>query len=430
MTAIIRIISACLCFCFALTVEVRPQEAEEYVSLYKAGSYAKALEVIQKKLDAFYLTRVDDKRIPTGFITEREPSKEIDLTMIFRMRKAESFFIEDNPEVSSLHWYAGRCLFQQSNYLHSLNHYVQCLRFKHLAPKQDDVIFYEMALIYKKLNHVNGYLSALQEASSLNPDNYAYSHELGTFLYTSPHKKLAIHHLERYANGSDAPIPPSIYLMLGNLYEDIGRYLETEKYYLKYLEAKPDDGYIHFALAHTAIVHTGNLALAQRSLDRALQLLPESETFRRSKAFEYKADIALKNLEFEQAVRFYTATIDYQTRVRTEIEAKQNEITALNDTIRKMKSRLLQEENFDAYQEYETLLDHRGRKEAELRAIQNEYNKLNAGRIRWNIAYALERLERYADAIPYYREAIAFDYQANEARKKIINLELKIKRGY
>jgi hypothetical protein len=39
-------------------------------------------------------------------------------------------------------------------------------------------------------------------------------------------------------------------------------------------------------------------------------------------------------------------------------------------------------------------------------------------------------MDKLNEAIQYYRETIAFDYNPNQARKKIINLELKIKRGY
>ena len=46
------------------------------------------------------------------------------------------------------------------------------------------------------------------------------------------------------------------------------------------------------------------------------------------------------------------------------------------------------------------------------------------------MAYSYERLGDFAGAIKYYRDVIAYDYNANQARKKIINLELKIKRGY
>ncbi|HOT43359.1 MAG TPA: tetratricopeptide repeat protein [Spirochaetota bacterium] len=406
------------------------RESEEYINYFNNGNYIKSLEIINKKLDEFYSTRVEDKRIPTGFITMKDVSKEVDLKMIFRNRKVEPFLIEDKPGISILHLYAARNYFKLTNYDYSLNHYIQCLRFKKVEEKKDDIIYYEIAQVFKKGNYFNAYVNFLETASSLNMDNYGYSLELGRALYRTKMKKRAIYHLERYLSGADEPFSPELYLMLGNLYEDIGKYLETEKYYIKYLEKKPDDGNIHFALGHIAFLRTGNYPLALSSLEKALALLPEKELFKKSKTYEYKADIALQELEFEKAVLFYTETIKYQQKIGDEIKIKKSEITGLHERIRTLKSNLLKVENFEQYEEYENLMDEKGKKEAELRQIENEYNKLNAGKVRWNIAYSLERLEKLNEAIAYYRDAIAFDFNSNQARKKIINLELKIKRGY
>ena len=415
---------------------------EEYTDLYNSGNYAKTLELINKKLEEFYITRVEDKRIPTGFITMKDASRDVDLKMLFRNRKAEPFLIEDNPAVSALHLYAARCYFKlskdntslsyykTSNYDYALNHYIQTLRYKKIEEKKDDVIYYEISQVFKKGGYFDAYVNYLETASSLNMDNYAYSLELGRALYRTGSKKRAIYHLERYINGTDETISPELYLMLGNLYEDIAKYLETEKHYIRYLEKKPDDGHIQFALGHIAYYRTGNYPLAIRSLDRALTLLPEKEIFKRSKTYEYKADISLQELEFENAARFYSETIKYQDAIAGSVSDKKSEIADLNLKIRDLKSNLLRNENFEQYEEYENLMDKKGTLEMELRQIENEYNKLNAGKVRWNIAYSLERMEKLNDAIKYYRDAIAFDYNPNLARKKIINLELKIKRGY
>ncbi len=403
---------------------------EEYLPAYQTGDYQKALDVISRELNEFYAARVEDKRIPTGFITTRESIREIDLRMVFRNRRAEHFFIEDNPRISRLHLFAARCHGHLSDYYHSMNHYIQALRYKNVEPKKDDVIYYEMALLFLKEKHFHAYIESLEAAVSLNPENHAYSLELGKALYRTDKKKRAIHHLERYVSGNDTPVSPDIYLMLGNLNEDIGRFLETEKYYIRYLEAQPRDGNIHFALGHIAYYRTGNHPLAVLALDRALALLPESEIFKKSKSYEYKADIALQELDFEDSVRFYLETIKYQDMIASQIATKKKELEEINETIRGLKSLLLKEEVFEKYEEYEEMMDKKGRSEMELSRIQNEYGKLNAGKIRWNIAYSLERLEKYREAIPYYRSSIAFDYNANEARKKITNLELKIKRGY
>ncbi|MBP7734852.1 MAG: tetratricopeptide repeat protein [Spirochaetes bacterium] len=418
--------------CFLLTIPALSQvaESEDYISHYSNGNYAKSLEIINKRLNDFYLTRVDDKRIPTGFITMKNVMKDVDLKMLFRNRKAEPFFIEDKPDVSSLHLYAARNYFKLTNFDYSLNHYIQCLRFKKIEDKKDDIIYYEISQIFKKRNHFTAYIDVLETASSLNMDNFDYSLELGRALYRTGMKKRAIYHLERYLSGTDKPLSPELYLMLGNLYEDIAKYLETEKYYIKYLEKKPDDGHIQFALGHIAYLRTGNYALALESLNKALQFLPKNEIFKISKTYEYKADISLQELEFDDAVRFYTETISYQEKISVEVKNKKNEIAELTLKIRNLKSNLLKNENFEQYEEYENLMDIKGKKETELRQIENEYTKLNAGKVRWNIASALERMDKLNEAITYYRNAIAFDYKSNQARNKIINLELKIKRGY
>ncbi len=402
----------------------------EYRALFESGSYGKAMEVIEKRLDAYYSTRVDNRRIPLGFITMKAASKKEDLKTLFRNRKAEGFFIEENPEISELHLFAGRCEFKLSRLDHSLNHYIQALRYKKVELKKDDIIHYEIAQVYKRGGYFNAYVNSLEKAGSLNPDNYSYSLELGKALYRTAMKKRAIHHLARYINGTDEAVAPELYLMLGNLQEDIGQFLETEKNYLKYLEKKPDDGRTQFALGHLAYQRTGNYTLAVQSLDKALRLLAEDEIYRRSKIYEYKADMVLSELDFENAARYYLETIRYQDKVAEDIKNRKSEIAGLSTTIRNLKASLLKEENFTKYNEYESLLDVRGKKEFQLKQAESEYNKLNAGKVRWNLAYVLERMDRLDEAVQYYRQTISFDYNPDQARKKIINLELKIKRGY
>ena len=204
-----------------LTAQAR--DTEEYISYFNNGNYNKSLEIINKKLEEFYSTRVEDKRIPTGFITMKDVSKDVDLKMLFRNRKAEPFLIEDKPDISILHLYAARNYFKLTNYDYSLNHYIQCLRFKKVEEKKDDIIYYEIAQVFKKGNYINAYVNFLETASSLNMDNYSYSLELGRALYRTEMKKRAIYHLERYLSGTDEPFSSELYLMLGNLYEDIGK---------------------------------------------------------------------------------------------------------------------------------------------------------------------------------------------------------------
>jgi len=405
------------------------QDKDEYVSLYSAGNYQKSLEIVIKKLEEINSARVEDKRVPTGFISTKDVEKEIDLIKFYRNRKAIHFFIEDNPELSKLHLYAARCYVGIKKFNSALNHYFQSLRFKYLENK-DDEVFYEISQIYKKIGDFKGYCTFLESAYTLNPIKYKYSIELADSLYNTVHKKKAIYHYNRYLKLTDEDPDPKIFLKLGNLNEDIGRYLETEKNYIKYLTKKSDDGNIHYALGYIALIRTGNYALAQSSFDKALEIIPEKELTIRGKAFEYKADIAMNELEYDRAISFYQETIKYQEQILTDIKQKNDEIYALKNRINELKSSLIKEQNFDKYDEYENLLEKKGEKELDLIERENNYKKLDPGKTRWNIALAYEKLNKWEDALKFYQSTIPFDYKSRDVQMKILRLQLKIKRGY
>ncbi len=415
--------------CMVTGVTAVSRESDSYMDLYSAGEYKKALDVINVKLDEIYITRVEDKRVPTGFITMKSAEK-VDLKQVFRNRKAEGFFIEDNPEIANLHLYGARCYYRQKEYEKALSYYNQSLRFKKIEPMKDDAYFYEMAQIFKEMEKFSAYRNFLEMAYTLNPEKYDYSLELGNALYTTADKKRAIYHLERYINSTEKEIEPRLLLKLGNLYEDTGRYLDTVKYYREYLRKKPDDGFIHFALGYIAMKRTGNYPLAVQSFDTSLKLLPEKDMYRIAKAYEYKGDIALDELEYKSAIDYFSQAVTYQEKIREGFNKKKDELSMLQKQINELKSSLLQVEDFDKYEEYEALLDEKGFLESELRKAENEYLKMNAGKLRWNIALSYEKTEDLEKAIEYYREAITFDYMANGARERIVKLQLKIKRGF
>jgi tetratricopeptide (TPR) repeat protein len=405
-------------------------QEDDYASLYERGQYRQALAIIEKKIDDIYSRRVEDKRVPTGFITLRNTDRDIDLMKLFRERKARGFFIEDNSELSALHLYAARCCVKLNKPEDALNHYYQSLRFRTIEYKRDDAVFYEMAQVFREAGHFRAYVSFLETAYELNSDNYDYSRELGRALYTTREKKRAVFHLERYAANAEGQTDPRIVLMIGNLYEDLGRFLDTEKYYVRYLELKADDGYIHFALGHNAYKKTGNYTLARASLARALELLSEKEIIRRSKAHEYRGDMAFSNLDYDEAIADYQETIKYEKHVAGALQAINDEIRRYSEKINELKASLLRQGDFDEYELYEHLKEERARKELERDLVGKDYSLLNSGRVRWFIAEGHERKERYGEAIEYFRQAIAFDYRANDARERIIKLQLKIKRGY
>ena len=419
------------------TVYAQPAVETDYASYYNKGDYAKALEIIRLRLNEIYEKRVDNKRVPMEIISFKKAEKEAEeaghINYLFTIRKAQGFFIEDNSELSGLHLAAAKCFFKTSEYDSALNHYYEALRFKQVEYQKDDAVYYEISQVYKALGHFNAYVNTLESAYTLNPDNYEYSLELGTALAPTAMKKRAIYHLERYIKSKGDNLEnPDLYIKLGNLYEDIGRYLETAEYYKKYLKRKDNDGYIYFALGYLACTHIGDYELAVNCFDKSAAILPENELFRRSKAYELKGDIKMNELEFEDAISSYLSTVKYQDRMLQEIQDNDAKITALTAQIRDAKSSIIKERGraFDKYNEYEYLEEEKGKIQIESREKKYQMAKLNIGKTRWNIAVSYEKLDKLEDAIKYYRESITFNYKSNEARKKIVKLQLKIKRGY
>lgn len=424
MKSIIIIILILIFPCF-----LHAQE-NDHIALFEEGEYREALQIIRERLNDIYINRSHDRRVPTEFEMFREADREIDLMQLFRERKAEHHFIEDNPEIHELHTYAARSYFEIAEYRNSLNHYSQALRFKEIKHSEDDSIAYEIAVVYKESGNFNSYIAMLETAYSLNPSVLEYSLELALALYPSSDKRKAIYHLERYISTTSDEFDPQLFLMLANMNEDRGKYLETEKYYKKYLEENPDDPYINFALGYTAFSNTANFSLAEENFRSSLNLLPEDDIFRRSKAHEYIADISYRNLKFEEAYNHYSETLEYQNTVQNQIDLIKERIDELREAINERKAALMRDQNFQDYDALENLKDELGEEELNLRKIEHEFRKLNAGRVRWHLAECSLRLERPEDAINFFREAIRFDYRPNDARDNITKIQLQIQRGY
>ena len=289
--------SIILLFLIGLPSSIQSQDIPaDFMNQYNNKNYSKSVELIESRLKVLYSKRVEYRIVSLDFISMKKPENEIDLKKFFRNRKNTNVLIEDNSELFNLHVYAGRSYVQLKKYDNSLNHFYQALRFKNLEINKDDVIFYEIAQIYMKKKEFPAYQMMLESASALNPGKYDYSRELGIQLSSTGDKKKAIYHLERYIKNTENTIDPKLYIIIGNLYEDTGKYLETERYYKKYLENKPDDPYILFALANISYERTGNHGEALRLFQKSVQLLPEKDIYRKSKSYECIGDISWKNL--------------------------------------------------------------------------------------------------------------------------------------
>lgn len=423
----------CFSFLTALMPAVYPQAQDDYAALFNNKEYDKSYTVIITKLNEIYSKRVEDRKIPSGYIALSNVGEDTDLLTLFRQRKEKGFFIEDNPELSELHFFAGRSASQLDKKKESLNHYIQALRFRKLEQARDDVIYYEISAIFKKYNepvYFKGYVDALEQAYTLNPSNPLYSYEIGDALSVTKEKKKSIFHLKRYLDSTDGEVNPEVYLKLGGLYESIGRYLDTEKYYNEYLRRKPDDAEILFALGYISYSKTGNYILAESSLRQALKILKDSDLYRRSKSYEYLGDMSYNNLKYDKALLFYNECISYQSKILELIANKNNARKQLTFEINKLKEALINNKEFEKYEDYEILIDDRNKIDKELEILQLEFNKLQPGRIRWFMAVSYEKTEKYNEAIEYYRESVRYNYNSNKAREMIVKLQLKIKRGY
>ncbi|MCL1833743.1 MAG: tetratricopeptide repeat protein [Leptospirales bacterium] len=401
--------------------------------LYENKEYGKSYDIVISRLNGIYSKMVEEKRVPVGYISLTHIGEDVDLVSLFRNRKAKGFFLEDNSELSELHFFAAGCSVRLGKKRDGLNHYIQSLRYRKIELQRDDVIFYEISQLFKTYNdplYFKGYIDALEQAYTLNRTEYSYSHELGNALYTTRENKKAIFHLRRYVENTQGEIEPELYLKLASLYEGIEKYLETEKYYNEYLRLKPDDAEILFALGYIAYLKTGNYILAESFLQRALTILKEDDIYRRSKSYEYLGDMLFNNLKYKRAIEHYQQCINYQKRILESIGSGKDKRAEKNAAINKLKETLINNKEFDKYEEYEILVDERNKIDKAIENLQLEFTKLQPGKVRWFLAASYEKIEQYEEAISYYREAITYNYNPNNARDMIVKLRLKIKRGY
>ncbi len=406
------------------------QTLDEVAGLYDKRDYNAALEKARARMAAIYEGRSGGRITPAEHdIMKNLESGKILLRKAFRERKPGGFFIEDNSELSELHVYAARCYYRQGKYDEALSHYYQALRFRIITRGRDDILYHEMAQVYRDQSRPDAYSRMLEAAYELNPSKTDYSLELGLSLSKTNEKKKSIFHLERYLGSKEDLEDPKLHLVLGNLYEDTGRYLDTVEHYKKYLAKKPDDGYIHFALGFIAYRRTGNYGLAKSSFRESLKLLPQDDILRRSRANEYIGDIHMKDLEFDRAAEVYGNTARYQDEILADMRGRIEEIKKIREDIQKLR-KTVAEKGPDAGGEVFVEQEKKGELELKNREKEYLFTKLNAGKVRWNLACSYERMGDLVKAIDYYREAVAFDYNSNRARERIQKLQLKIMRGY
>jgi len=448
----------CLLACFFLYYSdgfaAEELNISELNRLIKQENYSESLEQITNYLNKYYSQNPQNVIISKQFASENYMDKLTQLNKLFypqnirksqsepentfdvldrlnrprEERKVSNFYLPENEQLAQIHKLAAMSHEGLRNYNTAINHFIQVLRYNKAAYPE---IFYRIAQTYKKMELFQAYYNFMQSAINFNPEKIEYCLELGQALAKTSNIKEAVYYLELYINSSKENIEPNVYSFTGRLCENIGKFLEAQKYYTEYLKANPNDAEIMFALACLAFKRTGNFKLAFESFSKALAQLPEQDVFRRSKSFEYQGDMAIKELNFKDAISFYTQTINYQNLLKNKIADDEKKSAELEQQIKTLKLQILNEpRSVENLQKLGELNETKGKSDIVLRDLKFQYSRLAPGKVRWNLATAYESTEQLEEAVKILRECIFYDYKTYESREKISKIQLKIKRGY
>jgi len=402
---------------------------QNYIDHIQQKKFSEALIIIQSQLDDIYSKRSIEKLIPTSYVAIEKIEEGIDLQKIFSERKMQPYFIENNNTLYALHTNAALCYQNIYKYHEALQHYFQALRFTTIGEK-DHTIFYSIAQIFKKINKFNAYLFYLEEAYEIKPDNYDYSLELSLALSSGKSKKKALFHLNRYIASKGDSVPPNLYLIAANCYESIGDYINAAQQYTLYLNHKPNDYAVLFALGYLAYTKISDMKLAYKSFINAIPLFNENDWVLKGLSYTMLGDIECMDLNYKNGLEHYLQSIAISENMKKTMDDKKAYIHTINDKINAIKSTLLANKDIALYPQYQTLMDELGNNQLELRQLEHEYSKLNVGELSFKIAVTHENIMQFNQAIEWYNKTIAYGVKIRESSKKIENLQLKISRGF
>ncbi len=402
---------------------------QDYAALIQQKKFTDALQIIQLQLDEIYSARSMDKKIPDSYVAIGKIEEGIDLRKLFTDRKLQPYFIENSDTLYTLHLNAALCYHNIFKYKEAVQHYFQALRFTTISEK-DHTIFYSLALLFKRLNKLDAYLTYLEEAYEIKPDNYKYSLQLALALAPGEDKKKALFHLNRYIQSKGNDTPPELYLTAANCYESIGDFINAGRHYQLYLKVHSDDAAIQFALGYLAYTKISDMKLAYTSLSKGLSLYGDSDLVRKGISHAIIGDITSMDLNYTESLNHYLQAIQISEKLQKFIEEKKNSIEEIKIKINTIKSALLDKKDISLYPEYQSLMDELGNNELELRQLEHEYTKLTIGELYFKIASTYENTMQYQQAIDWYTRAIASGTKIRESSKKIEKLQWKISRGY
>lgn len=412
------------------TSTVFSQDAD-YKTLIEQKKYTEAIEIIRNIIGKQYGQDVLDVKIPSEYIPLDLQEESYSLLKIYRERKNNPFFIEDRKDLFDLHSSLAKCYYYKNNYPAAINHYHQALRYHNIVPEVDDTFFIELANVYRDAGYYKAYINSLETAYTLSPNNFNYSLKLAEALYTSGDYNRTIYHYQRYLDSINNNVEDKkLLLRVAGLYETVSNYLKAEELYRIYLKDDGINASIWFSIGKNAAEKTGNQLIAIEALNNTIKYADNSDIYRKAKSYELLGDIYYKNIKYENAIESYSETIKFHKQMLDRIDKMNGEIQTLILEINKLKLKILNEPLSEEYKTLVTKNNQLGNLQLDKIRLVDEYNRLNPGKINWQIAYCYEQIEKNDLAIEFYNKTVLLDYKATEGREKIKKIQLKIKRGY
>lgn len=423
-----------LIFSVMLGISAAAQEKsvpDEYRTLMNDGYYQDAVVQIERQIDEYNANDVAEKEVPANFISFQALEEKQNINELFSRRQVPVRFKREDTRMRQLHFDAGYCHEKTGNYLNALGHYNQSFLYKKIIPDEDAEVFYRISQVYRTMGYQQSYLNELEIAHYLKPADNAYVRELADGYYAGKNPKMAILYYEKFVkNSGDGPEDHSVYIKLANLNTSLERYLETEKYYLLYLEKNPDDPDVLYALCNLCYRNTGHFDLALEKIDKLKTGSKDISADKLSKLNELAGDIYFKREKYPRAIEAYKAAIEHENGYRESVDTKRSQLEELEKRINILKAELIKKNDYVKYEEYQDLTQEKTKLAYELMMMEYELKKYNPGKLRWQTAESYERLKDYQPALEYYRQCIAENYRQNEARTRMTKIQLILQRGY
>lgn len=400
-------------------------------------------KMITEKLADIYSLRVKSRVIPTDLIqTAIRKAEEKERKRLVRKApriKSDIQLIEENSDIFFLHLNLAFCKLNRKKFLEAIGNFREAKRFivvKESQKKEYAFIDYQVAISYKALEKEEGYLESMERALKADPENPLYLRGIG-YSYRFRDTDKSIYYLEKYlkiqeANGAvvkgNKKKNQNIYLILSSLYEEKNRFLDTLKYYKKYLKDNPRDGDIHFATGFIAHKKSGNSQLALEHYQQAIQYLGPEEYKKRFQVYNLAGEIFFKEREYQKALQNFQNAKPYYAKIENEITDIYAKINSIKENMNRVKLEILRKHTRraqDTLEKFNFTLASERKKGQRAEILKRQYD---FGKIEWQIARSFENMGNLEESIRYYQLAIKKGFRKTELLQRIKKIEQNLNR--